>query len=167
MNAALGVTGTEVAWAADTTSGQAYYSVAEAAALLGVSRVTIWRWVRAGRLPIWRLGHRTARIKRENLERLLSERGSTSVAPRPADAAGTLALAPDGATGPGDDHIVQFYAADSVLVEAIAEYIGAGLRAGGAGIIIATEAHPAGGEDRVHPAGLDVVAAPAGGRAAP
>jgi excisionase family DNA binding protein len=41
-----------------------YYSISQAAALLGVSRVSIWRWIRAGHLPVSRLGHRTTRIKR-------------------------------------------------------------------------------------------------------
>src|SRR5918911_285441 len=48
-----------------------YFSISQAAALLGVSRVSIWRWIRAGQLPVARLGHRTARIKREDVERLL------------------------------------------------------------------------------------------------
>src|SRR5947207_5390603 len=50
-----------------------YYSLSQAAALLGVSRMSIWRWVRAGRLPVARLGHRTVRIRREDLERLMAE----------------------------------------------------------------------------------------------
>src|SRR5437773_6699342 len=55
-----------------------YYSITQAAALLGVSRVSIWRWIRAGRLPVWRLGHRTSRIKREDLERLLARTGAAA-----------------------------------------------------------------------------------------
>ena len=49
---------------------RAYYSISQAAELLGVSRVSIWRWIRAGHLPVVRLGHRTARIRREDLEQL-------------------------------------------------------------------------------------------------
>ena len=48
-----------------------YYGVAEAASYLGVSRVTVWRWIRAGRLPASHLGHRTVRIRRRDLDRLL------------------------------------------------------------------------------------------------
>ena len=54
----------------DSSASRSYYSISQAAELLGVSRVSIWRWVRAGRLSVVRLGHRTARIKREDLERL-------------------------------------------------------------------------------------------------
>src|SRR4051812_36793423 len=53
-----------------------YYSISEAAALLGVSRVSIWRWIRAGHLTASRLGHRTTRIKRDDLERILVQIGS-------------------------------------------------------------------------------------------
>src|SRR5688572_16617353 len=52
-----------------------YYNISQAAALLGVSRMSIWRWIRAGRLPVARLGHRTARIRHEDLEQLLATRG--------------------------------------------------------------------------------------------
>src|SRR3954470_12371136 len=114
----------------DSPGRPTYFSVAEAASFIGVSRVTIWRWVKAGRLPIWKLGHRTARVKREGLERLLVARelGRGGVASaRAADvmSVGDTAIAATGASP--DDHIVQFYAADGVLMAAVAEYIGAGL----------------------------------------
>src|ERR1044072_8990552 len=57
-----------------------YYSVSEAAALLGVSRVTVWRWIKAGRLAPARLGHRTVRIPREDMLRLMRP-GTTEVTP--------------------------------------------------------------------------------------
>ena len=41
---------------ADAPDDRHYYSISEAAALLGVSRVSIWRWIRSGRLPAARLG---------------------------------------------------------------------------------------------------------------
>jgi excisionase family DNA binding protein len=138
--------------------------VAEAAAFLGVSRVTNWRWVKAGRLPIWRLGHRTARVKRGDLDRLLTERkttGGTRSAAAPASTSPAVAGAVGGAAG---DHIVQFYAADEMLIVAVSEYLGAGLQAGAAAILIATETHRSSIEDRLHLAGHDVVAARADGR---
>ena len=46
---------------------RSYYSISQAAALLGVSRVSIWRWIRAGQLPVIRLGHRTVRIAHADL----------------------------------------------------------------------------------------------------
>src|SRR4051794_7285923 len=76
----------------DSPTGSTYYSVAEAASFLGVNRVTIWRWVKAGRLPIWKLGHRTARVKREDLERLLVERKQGRGAVASAQAADTLSV---------------------------------------------------------------------------
>src|SRR5215212_12223192 len=74
-----------------------HYNISQAAALLGVSRMTIWRWVRAGRLPVARLGHRTSRIRREDLDALLAERG-------PAEA--RLRIGPDGMAGAdGHSHV--------------------------------------------------------------
>src|SRR5919198_4904279 len=105
-----------------------YYSISQAAALLGVSRVTIWRWVRAGQLPVRRLGHRTTRIKREDLERVLahSQRaGSRSGGVGDLDA-GTAAEnraarngAPhtDWAELSACEHVVQFYEADGFLLD--------------------------------------------------
>src|SRR5712692_10824187 len=58
---------------APAADAHSYYSVSQAAALLGVSRMSIWRWVRSGRLPVARFGHRTARIRREDLDRLVVE----------------------------------------------------------------------------------------------
>ena len=46
-----------------------YYSVSQVATLLGVNRVTVWRWIRTGRLPASRVGTRTTRIARGDLER--------------------------------------------------------------------------------------------------
>jgi excisionase family DNA binding protein len=48
-----------------------FYSVAEAADALGVSPSTIWRWIRDRRLPAYRVGPRTIRIKPEDVEALL------------------------------------------------------------------------------------------------
>src|SRR5438105_10647946 len=48
-----------------------YYSIAEVAALLGVSRVSVWRWISSGRLPVSRLGHRTVRIRGQDVEQIL------------------------------------------------------------------------------------------------
>jgi excisionase family DNA binding protein len=45
-----------------------YVSLAEAARMLDVSRSTIWRWVESGRLRAQRLGPKTTRIKRRDVE---------------------------------------------------------------------------------------------------
>lgn len=51
---------------------RSYVNITEAAAILGVSRVTIWRWIRDGRLAASQLGHRTTRIRRGELDRLIA-----------------------------------------------------------------------------------------------
>jgi excisionase family DNA binding protein len=48
-----------------------YYTVAQAAQVLEVSRTTVWRWIDEGRLAAYRLGGRTIRIKRGDLRSLL------------------------------------------------------------------------------------------------
>lgn len=48
-----------------------YYTVADAARLLDVSPSTIWRWIKAGRLPAARVGPRTIRIRQEDLDALI------------------------------------------------------------------------------------------------
>lgn len=46
-------------------------TTSEVAKLLGVTRGTIWRWVRDGRLPAVTLPTGTLRVRREDVERLL------------------------------------------------------------------------------------------------
>jgi PAS domain S-box-containing protein/excisionase family DNA binding protein len=145
---------------------QSYYSVSQAAGLLGVSRMSIWRWVRAGRLPLARFGHRTARIRREDLERLVQESRLRIVPGRLTEDA----IDPDRAPrstwremGPSE-HLVQFYEADAVLVETVVEYVEAGLRSGEVVIAIITEAHRAEVEEGLRSDGLDLDAACAGGQ---
>src|SRR5688572_23938279 len=55
-------------------------SVAEAAKLLDVHRTTVWRWLRSGRLPGYHAGARTVRIRRTDLDRVLTalSHGATS-----------------------------------------------------------------------------------------
>ena len=146
------------------------YNISQAAALLGVSRVTLWRWIRAGRLPVTRLGHRTARIKHDDLERLLLERRPTG-APgwltrlhgTGADTAGVGTPRADGAEMSAADHFVQFYEADAYLLDAVADFLGEALRAGDAGIAVATRAHCEGLEERLRVAGFDLAGARSGG----
>lgn len=58
-----------------------YYTVSEAAEVLGVSRTTIWRWIESGRLPAYRVGGKTIRIRRADLPSLLKPaRGTRSEA---------------------------------------------------------------------------------------
>lgn len=55
-----------------------YYTVAEAAAELGVSPSTVWRWIDANVLPAQRLGRRRIRIRREDLALVVSPARPTS-----------------------------------------------------------------------------------------
>ncbi|MDQ3228016.1 MAG: helix-turn-helix domain-containing protein, partial [Chloroflexota bacterium] len=119
-----------------------YYTVAQAAALLGVSRVSVWRWIRDGQLPAQRLGQRTTRIKREDVDLL---RGAVT----PAQDV---------------DHTVQFYEDDAVVLNAAAAFIGAGLGAGDVGIVVVTQPHREGIAARLCAAGIDVSSAVAEGR---
>ena len=151
---------------APAADAQSYYSVSQAAGLLGVSRMSIWRWVRAGRLPVARFGHRTARIRREDLDRLVLESRLRIVPDRMTEDA----IDPDRAPrstwsemGPSE-HLVQFYEADAVLVETVVEYVEAGLRSGEVVIAIITEAHRAEVEEGLRSDGLDLDTACAGGQ---
>lgn len=49
-----------------------YLTVAEAAALLKVSKSTIWRWIDAGTLPAYRVGSRGVRLKRAEVEQVVT-----------------------------------------------------------------------------------------------
>jgi excisionase family DNA binding protein len=158
----------------DAGGARQFYSISQAAALLGVSRVSIWRWIRSGRLPVMRLGHRTARIRRDDLERVLVQIGPA--APRSVAVQGSrldartedtadLELAPrqDWRDLRGSDHFVQFYETDAFLLDTVGAFIATALRDGDTGIVIATEAHREGLVERLTAAGLDVAAHQAGG----
>jgi PAS domain S-box-containing protein len=64
-------------------------------------------------------------------------------------------------------HVVQFYESDACLLDAVGAFIGAALRAGDAGVVLATPAHRAGLEARLQAAGVDVATARARGQYVP
>jgi excisionase family DNA binding protein len=130
---------------AEPAAQRAYYNVTQAAELLGVSRVSIWRWMRDGRLEASRLGHRTIRIERAALERILAENGS-------------------GAGAHDCEHVVQFFESDAFLIDRVSDFVGSSLRHGGAGVVIATGEHLAGIEAGLRASGLDLDAAAASQR---
>ena len=161
-----------------TVDERGYYNISDAAALLGVSRVTVWRWIRDGRLPASRLGHRTIRIRREDLDRLpaqIAPAGAISAVARnpqsraEADDSATSGRAPRSAWTESRDteHVVQLYETDAVLLDALADFIGTAIRAGDAGIVIATPAHRDGLDERLRARKLDVAAARSDGRYVP
>ncbi|HEV7859906.1 MAG TPA: ATP-binding protein [Pyrinomonadaceae bacterium] len=57
------------------------------------------------------------------------------------------------------EHFVQFYETDSFLLNSLSDFMSAGLRAGDACIVVATQAHRESLEERLQANGLDVVAA--------
>ena len=64
------MTGLQVIAMTKTTESP-FYTVSEAARLLEVSPVTIWRWIESGRLPAYRLGPKNIRIRKEDLESMI------------------------------------------------------------------------------------------------
>lgn len=50
-----------------------WMTVSDAARFLGISRSTLYRWSKAGKLPIYRVGIRVARVKRSDVEKLFKE----------------------------------------------------------------------------------------------
>jgi excisionase family DNA binding protein len=145
-----------------TVADQGHYlNVSQAAQLLGVSRVTIWRWVRDGRLPVSRLGHRTVRISRADLDlaRLVARDERAGAA-----ASEVRASRPAWTQVSRDAHFVQFYDADAYLLDDVAGFIGAAIHAGDAGVIIATPDHREGIARRLAANDIDVASACAGSR---
>jgi signal transduction histidine kinase len=62
------------------------------------------------------------------------------------------------------EHFVQFYEADTFLLDAVAAFVADGLEAGEGALVVATAAHRAGLEERLLARGLDVSAAAAENR---
>ena len=54
-----------------TPPDRPYYTVTEAARRLRVSPSTIWRWINDQRLPAYRVGRRSIRIKKDDLETII------------------------------------------------------------------------------------------------
>lgn len=140
----------------------AYYSITQAAALLGVSRVSVWRWIRAGQLPAARLGHRTTRIKRTDLEQLLLRLGARGARGASAGLGGDGAVVPGGAAAA--EHLVQFYESDAFLLDAVADFMVEGLRGDDAGVVVATLAHREGIAARLGARGIALEQAVESGR---
>jgi signal transduction histidine kinase len=62
------------------------------------------------------------------------------------------------------EHVVQFYETDAFLLQTLSEYIGIGLATGAACVVVATEEHRAGLDERLQAAGLDMASATASGQ---
>lgn len=55
-----------------TTAERDYYTITEAAKVLDVSPATVWRWIEAGKLPAFRVGMRSIRIKKQDLNAVVT-----------------------------------------------------------------------------------------------
>ncbi|MBI3973520.1 MAG: helix-turn-helix domain-containing protein [Chloroflexi bacterium] len=54
-----------------TSTARQYVTVAEAARLLQVSPSTIWRWIQADKLPAYRVGEKTIRVRKADLDAII------------------------------------------------------------------------------------------------
>ena len=55
-----------------TKTERDYYTVAQAADILEVSTTTVWRWIKTELLPAYRAGPKNIRIKKHDLERVVT-----------------------------------------------------------------------------------------------
>lgn len=140
---------------------RSFYSVSEVAALLGVSRVSVWRWISAGRLPVSRLGHRTVRIRRDNIERIVHAQPRKDRNLNAPFGCHPSAPAPQPQT---IDHFVLFYDGEPFLFDSVSDFIAPALNAGDHAIVIATPRHRARIDERLRAAGVDPSAAARDGR---
>jgi excisionase family DNA binding protein len=169
----------------EAAEARPYYSVSEVAALLGVSRVSVWRWISSGRLPVTRLGHRTVRIRREDLNQLI----------RPTHASASRGQQPDASSSPGPHtsgmlasgglasvalgglqaaerhwvevdggHTVVFYDQEPFLLDSVTEFFAPGLRADDLCVLVATPDHRARVEARLEAGGIHLDQARGAGR---
>ena len=137
-----------------------YYSVAQAAELLNVSRVSIWRWISSGKLSAARLGHRTVRISHEDLEDFMGRvLPGTAAVPRDGAPPAIRGFAPR-----ESGHLVQFYDSDDFLLNSVADFFGRAIEAEDAALVVATSTHRAGLARRLATRGLDLVAIRASGQ---
>jgi excisionase family DNA binding protein len=151
----------QIASAEPAAAHRSFYSVSEVAALLGVSRVSVWRWISAGRLPVSRLGHRTVRIRHADVERIV--RAQPRQDSNLKDPFGYRPSAP--APQPHAlDHFVLFYEAEPFLFDSVSDFIAPALNAGDHAVVIATPHHRARIDERLRAAGVDPSAAARDGR---
>jgi len=54
------------------------------------------------------------------------------------------------------NHFIQFYETDAFLLDVVCRFIGTGIRGGDTGVVIATETHREGLEQRLQALGLDI-----------
>ena len=91
-----------------------YCTIAEAALLLHESRPTVWRMVKSGRLPAYRIGRRSIRIRRTDLGRVVEP---ASERQWPADIPGLQVISQGDSTISADELIAKLRALREELLE--------------------------------------------------
>jgi len=91
---------------------------------------------------------------------------AVSRAPQPNGAAATSKLASrtNGSVPEESEHFVQFYETSEFLLDSLRDFIGLGLVSGDACIVVATDGHRAGLDERLEASGLKKFASPASGQ---
>ena len=82
--------------------------------------------------------------------------GGQGAASRPVASSAERAPLPDWSRADAAGHVVQFYESEALLIEAVAEFLDGALQRGDAAIVVATEAHRAGIEERLRGKGADL-----------
>src|SRR3990172_5896434 len=59
-----------------TTTDREWLTIAEVCDYLQITRATLYRWARLGRLRLYKLGARATRVRRQDLEHMLQPRDS-------------------------------------------------------------------------------------------
>lgn len=121
-----------------------YYSVSDVATMLDVNRVSVWGWIRSGKLSASRVG-RTTRIQRQDLERAM------------------MRINVDGVLR-NSGHVVQFYEQDAYLLDDVCQFIGNALHSGETGIVVATPARREAIDRWMQASGLDLAEVRGSGR---
>jgi signal transduction histidine kinase len=117
-------------------------------------------------LPATRLGHRTVRIQRADVDRLILNprlRHGRTDSVLDVDPATVAPRAEWLKTG-SPEHLVLFYDAERFVVDGVAEFLGPALRAGQRAVLVATPGHRQAVADRLRTHGIDVPTALAEGR---
>lgn len=128
-----------------------YFTIGEAAEFLGVSAATLRNWDRSGKLKPRRHPQNGYRIYlHEDLAAVLQ----TARLHEPESTTHV-----DWAAVVGAEHFVQFYESDAFLVEAACGFVGAALRDGEIGIVVATPEHRRDIDLNLAGQGIDVAAA--------
>lgn len=154
------------------------FNVQEAAEFIGVNAGTIRRWaynkllegIKVGIRGDWRFtkGNLLKMVNaNESVQLNVQEQINTSehiVSNELQNTKQLLAPRLDWNDMSDSDHFVQFYESDAFLLDSLSKFIGMGLREGDFCLVVATETHRKGLEERLKSYGLDLIDAQIRGR---